>query len=283
MATTCLPNPHGRRTMRVWAEVSPMPSSQAMGPQRTSGAKRVAPGAVAIAMFLLMFKAKYFFPDYLSGIGDHWVVLMSGLVSVLLTIWERHIKIPHMVFYAIAAMCVFIAGFLAWRDEYSKTHPGVVLTIDELGVGSDVTNSYARIFITADVANRSSPTALDGWQLEMTLPDSKDKIKALPTYIDPDRPLEFTGTHAPNADFKMDSADTLYNKTKPNPLPNGAKVPGVLAFDIHGKTADQIRVKGAVFTLTCKTVFGDTVKGVAIWTGVDTPHHYIPGLKPPPK
>src|SRR5437879_5632627 len=103
--------------------------------------------AVVLAMFLLMFQAKYFFPNYLSGISDHWVVLMSGLVSVFLTFWERHIKIPHIVFYAIAAMCVFIAGFLAWRDEYSKTHPGVVLTIDEFGVGSDVRNSVTKILL----------------------------------------------------------------------------------------------------------------------------------------
>jgi hypothetical protein len=231
--------------------------------------------------------------DYLGQVLEFaWAVINNwagyatgGLIVALIWLWTsvRGAQVSKKFAVVLALIFLFLAFFNAWREQYLKTHPGVLLTIDELGVGSDVTNSFAKVFITADVANRSQPTTLDEWKLEIKLPGSASPIFATPIYINPEEPLTFTGTHPPNKDFKLDSADALYNKTKPTPVATGAKIPGVLAFDVQDKTADHVRVKGTVFTLSCKTIFGDLVKGSYTWTGINTPHQYIPGLKPPPK
>jgi hypothetical protein len=234
------------------------------------------PAIVVAGAFIVMLFLKYF-PDYLVGIGQHWVVLMSGLVSVVLTIWEKHLRVPHNVFYAIAALCVFIAGFMAWRDEYQKTHPGVVMEIDQVAIGN-APSGDARLFITAELVNRSDPTMLDSWRLDIETPGGEKINDIAPGYA---RGATWTTQDGGIIAFKDE--DILFFKTTTEPLAKGARVAGVIFFEVRGKKKDYIGQIGALFRLKCRNASREAVTAEYIWHGGGEPFLNVPGLKTPPQ
>jgi hypothetical protein len=58
--------------------------------------------------------------EFLVAIARHWLLLMSSIGSLLVTILERIRKHPvtNKLFKIIAAFCLFSAVFLAWRDQF---------------------------------------------------------------------------------------------------------------------------------------------------------------------
>jgi hypothetical protein len=235
-----------------------------------------------LTLAVVFFVFQRFSRDYFWAIESHWVILMSGVVSLAIGFYEKtKRKLHERLFYLLAVLIFFFAGFQAWQDEYSKTHPGVTISIDEVGVGDDPTSHCAKVYVIADVANRGAPTILDEWLLEIQIPE-EPKMTVTPFYIDPDKPMEMNEPMTGEPSFKLDSADALYNKTKPEPVRTGSKVPGILAFVVPGKTRDQLRIKGAIFSLSCKSVYGDVIRASVAWTGISAMHQYVPGMKPPP-
>src|SRR2546423_3001731 len=59
--------------------------------------------------------------SFFFALFKHWIALMSGAVSLGMTIALRaRGKEPKdKVFWSIAALCLLVACFLAWRDEHS--------------------------------------------------------------------------------------------------------------------------------------------------------------------
>jgi hypothetical protein len=57
--------------------------------------------------------------EHLRAASKHWVWLMSGVVSVVLTLFERihGFGVPTWVFWIISALCFFVALHLAWLDK----------------------------------------------------------------------------------------------------------------------------------------------------------------------
>ena len=60
---------------------------------------------------------------FLRAVLGHWVALMSGgIITVTLAVWERYkgYDVPGKLYAAIILFFVFLAGFLAWRDQYKR-------------------------------------------------------------------------------------------------------------------------------------------------------------------
>jgi hypothetical protein len=65
------------------------------------------------------------FIEYLSALLQHWVALMTGIVSLVIGLWLRFGKvniesgpdIPNWAFFSITVICIFISGYQAWADK----------------------------------------------------------------------------------------------------------------------------------------------------------------------
>jgi len=60
---------------------------------------------------------------YLVAVGYHWAGLVSGVLVFLLSLWFAHRgkTITFGIFVLFAIGCLFLSGYLAWRDEYLKS------------------------------------------------------------------------------------------------------------------------------------------------------------------
>ncbi len=58
---------------------------------------------------------------FIRRVLGHWVSLMTGeLIVLLLVLYERISKtvVPISVYVVIAAFTLFVAAYMAWKDEY---------------------------------------------------------------------------------------------------------------------------------------------------------------------
>jgi hypothetical protein len=58
--------------------------------------------------------------EHLSTVFKHWIVLMSGIASVAISVFEESLRItgiPRWVFLMISAICFFAAFHRAWLDK----------------------------------------------------------------------------------------------------------------------------------------------------------------------
>jgi len=117
---------------------------------------------------------------FLSAVWDNWVAVMSGVISLLIGIYEK-IKdktIKSSIFFFVAFLCVFIAFFMAWRDEHR-----MVITLENRfkspefhtrisAINSGIHNSYAMISVTCEIRNPfGPPSALHSWSMYLKFAD----------------------------------------------------------------------------------------------------------------
>ena len=56
--------------------------------------------------------------SYLRALWKHWVILVSGVGSVIVGAVVAYLKtsLPYWTFWVLALVCFFVASFRAWRD-----------------------------------------------------------------------------------------------------------------------------------------------------------------------
>jgi hypothetical protein len=61
-------------------------------------------------------------PAFVHAIGWWWVVLMSGIASVIMAIYEKVFggKIGRAFFVVVGIICVFMAFYFSWDEQYQK-------------------------------------------------------------------------------------------------------------------------------------------------------------------
>jgi hypothetical protein len=116
---------------------------------------------VCLALLAAMSRLD-FFKDYCAALYGHWIALMSGVISVAITFWEKvRNSLGKYVFYAIALMCVFLAGFQAWQDEHRALqteqarngNPSLSATIDQYSFTYGRSDSESIVTIFATIRN----------------------------------------------------------------------------------------------------------------------------------
>jgi hypothetical protein len=100
---------------------------------------------------------------FLLCVIHHWGVLMSGLISVLIGMVERFRRqIPKAFFWIVAALCLFLALFLAWEDEHQARQTAEVVGgtyKDELKWKSRLVENLSAQLHSAFLTNRQFLTS----------------------------------------------------------------------------------------------------------------------------
>ena len=188
---------------------------------------------LGVAMFAGMF-AFQFFKVYMLAVLGHWVALMSGGVSVLVSFYKDIRRTAgKYVLYVVAGMCVFFAGFQSWQDQYriaddkqeqinSKQKQLDNLTKPDLR-GEIYQAIFSRsgdedqdslIIITAGIKNFGAPSIIEGIGMRLKLTNGKEiHLVDLPP---PSKPL---GLSLPNGrtPFHLDRGDYLLVKAGERP------------------------------------------------------------------
>lgn len=183
----------------------------------------------------------------------------------------------------ILVLGFFVSGFLAWRPEFEKNHPGLSISIDELGFLGGITvnkdpepSQYipSAAFVEATVRNLGLESVVDNYALTITIPGRAEPIKPLLVAFtfpkDKDAFINFPGDRI--------SFDKMLYRLTATPIENGDEKQGVLFFEIPGeqKALTYLNQKGTTFVLTCNDVSGNLIKTVVTSNGVNEPHrHYI--------
>jgi hypothetical protein len=164
--------------------------------------------------------------EFLVAVMRQWIFLMSGIVSILITFWEKVKEFPiaTRAFYGIAIACVFTAFYLAWRDEHNKYKPEIKGEIDHTIYSSKPTQNISTILLFISINNIGDQTSLDGWKLEIKFPGG-EIYNTEPIIYGPGR-IVFEGMKE-----ELDVNNALYAKAM-NPIPKGAIIRGFLNFTI---------------------------------------------------
>jgi hypothetical protein len=177
---------------------------------------------VGIGMFAGMF-AFQFFKGYMVAVLSHWVALMSGGVSVLITFYQQIRKnAGKYVLYVVAAMCVFFAGFQAWQDQYKENAggrdagtfvlQGLPQTRYKLGV-ADNSGSVQLWLNFASIQNKLITYNFDTLSMKSgTLDSASSNVTNRGGYAYPSTPASYALGWIPEPDISMPVYGTLEYK-----------------------------------------------------------------------
>ena len=215
--------------------------------------------------------------EYGQAIYAHWWPLMScaafTILAIVAEVWAKTSRWIMKVSVGLAVFFLLFASYQAWNDEYTKTHPGLQLTIDYITTSTTGVNDGA-VLLEASV-NVGSPSIADQWLLEF-IPTEGKPTTVVPTVIHQDEPLRIENPSGRG--FLFNPKDVLYEKTGTSPIQTGGKQTGILIFFFKGIPQSRISMKGVKYVLSCQDAYGNRISGYWTLSGnhVDTVP-YFPG------
>jgi hypothetical protein len=245
---------------------------------------------VGIGMFAGMFAFKSF-GDYCRAVLTHWVALMSGGVSVIVTFYREIRKSAgKYVLYVVAAMCVFFAGFQAWQEQFKiareleqKTNrlddeakkPKLHGLIDEVVSGYVVPLKGRMLVLRMSITNIGSVTTVANTYV-VHLPASclgteRSEVAAYGGNF------AFVMPHGKKASFRRE--DMLFEKTYTNVIPVGGNVTGWLMFLFPGENKSDLQ--HCDFAVTFKDVWGQVYESPFRPGPFTNQPTYLPGTSQP--
>ena len=221
---------------------------------------------LVIGLSLLGMSRLEFFREYLGALLPHWIALMSGVVSVAITFWEKiHDSIGKYVLYTVAAMCVFLAGFQAWEDQHRATieaqnklegltTPKLTADFGEALGTSEANPADSVITLSGLIKNQGAPTVLDNWSLDAELPDRTihGHLLFVPT---PKQNIEMQNRKG-QIMFYLSGAEHWVRITRDSPIVPGGGKQGWINALLPSVTNEELRAKKATIVLSCRDVNG---------------------------
>lgn len=67
--------------------------------------------------------ASFHFGLFIAAIAGHWIAIMGGVVAVIIEVVQRAFlkrSIPNWVFVGVAVLCLMVAVFAAWDDQFNR-------------------------------------------------------------------------------------------------------------------------------------------------------------------
>jgi hypothetical protein len=208
------------------------------------------------------------FKEFLLALTNEWIILMSGVASVILAIvgttrkWE---KVPPLVFWGTAVACFFFASIRIWTIEYRARLAAEKhlqdLTVPEFS-GSILYRSVAPtknetdsiVTLTATIKNTGAPSIADDMAVKIRLKNGKQIL------------LE--GMGIPTTDVKL-SSDTpghpgvillkeefLPLKTIGQPIVTGGAARGWMWGVAKGVKTAELMELGATYIISFTDVSG---------------------------
>jgi hypothetical protein len=219
--------------------------------------------------------------EFLWTVIREWSVIGTGtFVATSMLLWNHFTNsrnIPKSAIYAVAALTLFLACFLAWSTERKKTTFSLRMNIDNASTGDQPPSSsppQAALIITVSLRNIGPPTICEGWWVEIT-PVNGTKFVPRLYALTPSVSIELSA----GREIHYGEADALYTKTG-TPIPTGGMVRGVLLARIPGVAA-TIREPGTKIRVFCDDVSGKTHHAEYTMTGINQEPVYLPGMSKP--
>lgn len=187
---------------------------------------------------------------------------------------------------ALAIGLLLLASFLAWRDEYKKTRPGLQLVVQTFMSGqahNESGNDITAVVLLASLSNVGQPSIADQWILTISFPDGRNPIVATPSALIGESTLHLPVANVANRQsVDYNAKDALYDKTASVPISQGGRQTGFLLFEVSGLTQAEAETPGMIYTVSCHDVFGNTIVGsFKKRAGMDNSIKYLPGMDPP--
>jgi hypothetical protein len=133
------------------------------------------------------------FIEWVWAVVEHWQVFVTGgiIAAVLAILQARGQNVPWSVYRWLLILALFVALFLAWRDQYLKAKPRVSIKMTVGGTIPHPANPNQTLFYTEMlVSNIGGPnTGLLRWKVSIQL-DGK-WIDSVPTLIQAPAPMMF--------------------------------------------------------------------------------------------
>lgn len=205
--------------------------------------------------------------SFLSALANHWISLMSGVVSLILTLIFRARKedVANKTFLGIAALCFLFAFYLTWQDERVKNR--LTCQIDKVVAGEWPDSKVTQVFVLVSVRNAGAQTIAENYKLHIQASDIE--CKATPTPLPKGYPIK-PSDKAPTTTF--DQAGSLIEKTNKH-IESGDMVQGWLRFALGTPEAtpspDLIRRPGVKYTVTLSDVSGNVCTAEHVMTEGD--------------
>jgi hypothetical protein len=213
--------------------------------------------------------------SFVSALSSHWVALILGIVSLAMTIAlrARGRKPRNKIFWSLAALCLFVACFLAWRDEHGmrdkaeqesarlreelakakvQNVPQLSCHIDRVVIGEGSDTKLTQVFVLLTVQNAGDPSIAENYRLHIKASDFE--YSAGPAKI----PKEYTLTPAdktPKITFLQQ--ESIVEKTG-KPVERGGQEQGWLRFTMQAQevTPEFIRRPGIKYTVSLVDISG---------------------------
>jgi hypothetical protein len=201
--------------------------------------------------------------SFLYALFNHWIALMSGAVSLVLTLIlrVRRKDISDKPFWVLTALCFLFAFYLTWQDERAKER--LTCKIDKVVVDQWPDEEATQVFVLLSVRNTGTPTIAENYKLHIKASDLE--YSAPPTKIPTNYPLSPTDK---GSIATFDEQGSLMEKTR-KPIATGDMVRGWLRFVIRLPEAKPafIRHPGVTYTVTLTDVSGNACSAEYVTQG----------------
>jgi hypothetical protein len=103
---------------------------------------------------------------------------MSGVVSLAITIILRIRRkdISNKIFWVIAVVFLFVACFLAWRDEHVAKAPNLTCQIEKVVIGKGSDTDLTQVFVLVSVRDVGAPSIAEKYRLHIKTGDFEDDV-----------------------------------------------------------------------------------------------------------
>ena len=206
--------------------------------------------------------------EWIRAVFSNWVFLMSGIVSVALSI-VSHIRkktITGRIFFILGIFLLFVATFLSWRDEYNKvkaadeSRPKFVLEIGRGIAKYGFHGNNTLVILTGRITNRGADSAVLDYRAVFQVGNSKTEISLSKLNGPIDFPL------SKDAQITIRPEDVIADRTD-KPIPKGGFVTGHFPFIIPGDRTSDLESGAATISVTISDYLGKEYSYIFRGTG----------------
>ena len=141
---------------------------------------------------------------YLAALWAHWVFLMTGTAALFIglglrigrkisKVIKQWSDVPDWIFIVIGLVCIFFAGYGAWKDKNDALialqerlrSPELVGEIDQI-MGKE-SNGQSLIIVAGTIRNPTGPpSGIIGWKILIEFPSGKKVTGEIPMWTGKD-------------------------------------------------------------------------------------------------
>jgi hypothetical protein len=191
---------------------------------------------------------------FFSALLNHWIVLMSGVVSLAITLILRIRRkdISNKIFWAITVVILFVACFLAWRDEHVAKAPNLTCQIEKVIIGKGPDTDFAQVFVQLSVRDVGAPSIAEKYRLHIKTGNFEGSVGYA------EIPNGYTLAPADKTQsLTFSPQESLVEKTAKR-IEYGDAQRGWVRFPIQmsNVTPDELRRPGIKYTVTLSDTWG---------------------------